>query len=119
MPASRRVLHFLGRIEPVHLHEQRAARAAGLLRLHEQAGQVPIAVGNGHALAVFAGQRDGLVERIERTAVQIDAPGRIVRKHAFGRDEIHGGTPVFLARGEQPPCAAFFFACEVAGGRPS
>jgi hypothetical protein len=107
------VLHLLRGIEPVHLHEQRALRAIGLLRLHEQTGEVPVAVRNGNALAVFTRQRDGPVERIERTAVQVDAPGRIVREHALGRDEIHRGTPVFLARGEQPT-SRFVFTRQVA-----
>ena len=95
------VLHLLGRIEAVDLHEQRCT-AAHAFGTHVERRQLLAFVRDLDALAVLVRELGTAREELEKALVQHEAPRRAVRLQALAGKQVNRGTVVLLAGRHHP-----------------
>ncbi|MNL13221.1 hypothetical protein D3C87_1341240 [compost metagenome] len=106
------VFHFLGRIQPVDLHQDRR-RTGDAFGTHQQAGNMFALVGDFNALAVLPRQFDTAFEGLQKTLVQLGTARCAMGLKAFA-SEVIGGGAVVLFTGRQQSAIAFVFLGQAA-----
>ena len=99
------VFHLLRRIEAIELDEDRRA-ALDAFGADIERGQMRFAVGNFDALAVLVRETHAAIEEGPQALVEIEAPRRVVRLQALGRQIVGRRAPVLVA-GRNQPAASF------------